>query len=162
MICTYTKKNMWLSVLCYLILIILKYTTQNIAITTNVAILSTASIVQIGFCSYIIKYKTVLYSLDVISNLKSQGEPTQAKKIFKNSYHRMHKILFMLLSSYLNNNSHIIKDKNNNNKLHYEPSVVTYLMDRVEKMIHEFNLANELTITKDRKALENKILQDKL
>ena len=56
----------------------------------------------------------------------------------------------------------IIQDKNNKNILHYEPSLVTYLMDRIEDMINEFNLTNELSISKDRKALENKALQDKL
>lgn len=94
--------------------------------------------------------------------MKSQGEPAQAKKIFLKSYNRMYKTLFMVFSSYLNNNAHVIQDENNKNILHYEPSLVTYLMDRIEKMINEFNLTNELSISKDRKALENKVLQDKL
>lgn len=156
------KKNMWLSILSYLILLVLKYTTQNIAITTNIPILSTASIVQVGFCLYIIKFKSVLYDFDLISNMRSQGEPAQAKKILIKSYNRMYKTLFMMFSSYLNNNAHVIQDKNNKNILHYEPSLVTYLMDRIEDMINEFNLTKQLTLVKDRKALENKILQDKL
>jgi len=155
------KINMWLSILAYIGLIVFKLSLQSQSLTTNTAILSFVAFVQIALCFYIFKYKSVLYDLKILSDLRLQGNIIQAERMFRRLYYKIYNILFMMLSSYLRHNSYIVRS-NNRNTLHYELSSITYLVDAIEKMVNDFDLRVQLTITEDRRKLENKILQDKL
>lgn len=71
------------------------------------AILTFVFAVQVAFCFYIIKYKGVIRDFNVIANLRNSGQEQEGRRILINLYGRMHRILLLLLKSYLNNNAYI-------------------------------------------------------
>ena len=153
--------NMWLGTGFFLVIVILKYTMQINSLTTNMAILTFVFAVQVAFCFYIIKYKGVMRDFNVIANLRNSGQEQEGRRILVNLYGRMHRILLLLLKSYLNNNAYVDR-KTKNKALIYEESTITYLVTRFEDLIRDFGLTGNYTITRDRQALENQIRSSKL
>jgi len=155
--------NMWLSAGCFMVIIVLKGLDNKIvdSLTTNELILSFVFMVQFGFCFYIIKYKSIMHNLEIIAKLKNIGNERQGREKLSRLYNKMHRILLLLLKSYLRNNAYI--DRNNNDKeLVYEESTVTYLVARFEVLIRDFGLAGSFSMERERKKLVEQVRSSKL
>jgi len=155
--------NMWSSAEFFMIIVALKWFDNRLvdSLTTNAAILSFVFVVQFGFCFYIVKYKSIMRDFEIIADLKRNGNERQGREKLSRLYEKMHRILLLLLKSYLRNNAYI--DRNNNDKeLVYEESTVTYLMERFEALIRDFGLAGSFSMERERKKLVEQVRSSKL
>jgi len=155
--------NMWLSAGCFMVIVALKWFDNSLvdSLTTNAVILSFVFVVQFGFCFYIVKYKSIMRDFKIIADLKRNANERQGREKLSRLYEKMHRILLLLLKSYLRNNAYI--DRNNNDKeLVYEESTVTYLVARFEVLIRDFGLAGSFSMERERKKLVEQVRSSKL
>ena len=149
--------NNILSIVSYAALISIKLWSNNNSVILNPFLLSAICFSQVAFCYLLLKYKAILSDLNDLTN--SNLPLLQKQKIFQNIYEKIHKILLSMLSSYLNNNSK--PSQNNQQELNYQAGLVTYLADKIENIIKELDLHNQIKFSVERKNLEQQLLRQK-